>query len=403
MVRFTSAVKVQHTQVSQQTWLPTVISAIVLALAGLGDSLLYPTLPLYATQLGVPLIWIGVLLSINKLIRLGGNHALALTISWLGYKRVATLGVLLASISTFAYGMSPPIWLWLLSRMAWGMTFAALRLCALGYATNSKEQGLYLGISKAIKEFGPMSALFVGPLLITHIDVHSAFQIFGVVTALAVPLTWLLPDDTQATKPKMSGSFAKPTWFDGLIFVTAVADGIVIVTIGLLLLRAGITEAAILTLSAFLLAVKRLSVTIVGLLSGWLADRWGLRNLFRLSIAGFFAGLVLISTGVTIAGITALFVSTAINQTLAAGVALELSSNAKLNTLSALTTWRDLGTALGALIGGYLLVMSGPGVVYGVLAAVVLTFGLQVARLRKLEPGRSSPHRQITSSTWSLG
>ncbi|MEM7030542.1 MAG: hypothetical protein AAF629_13310 [Chloroflexota bacterium] len=118
MTRLASAIKLQSSQISQQTWFPTIISAMVLALAGLGDTLLYPTLPLYATQLGVPLIWIGVLLSINKLIRLGGNHALALTISRLGYKRVATLGVLLASVSTLAYGMHPPLWLWLISRMA---------------------------------------------------------------------------------------------------------------------------------------------------------------------------------------------------------------------------------------------------------------------------------------------
>ena len=74
-------------------------------------------------------------LSINKLIRLGGNRALALTISRLGYKRVAMLGVLLASVSTLAYGINPPIWLWLISRMAWGMAFAALRLCAFSNQT----------------------------------------------------------------------------------------------------------------------------------------------------------------------------------------------------------------------------------------------------------------------------
>ncbi|MEM7348432.1 MAG: hypothetical protein AAF485_29735, partial [Chloroflexota bacterium] len=113
---------------AQPLWQSTVISAIILALAGMGDALLYPTLPLYAAQLGVPFIWIGILLSINKLIRLGGNHALALTISRLGYKRVATLGVLLASGSTLAYGLAPPIWIWLISRVAWGMAFAALRL-----------------------------------------------------------------------------------------------------------------------------------------------------------------------------------------------------------------------------------------------------------------------------------
>ncbi|MEM7031803.1 MAG: MFS transporter [Chloroflexota bacterium] len=386
MLRFTSVIKIRSAQIRQQGWFPTATSAMVLALAGLGDTLLYPTLPLYASQLGVPIIWVGVLLSINKLIRLGGNHALALSISRLGYKRVATLGVLLASASTLAYGMHPPIWVWLLSRMAWGLAFAGLRLCALGYATDTNQQGFHLGLSKAIKEFGPMSALFIGPLLINHINVHIAFQIFGIVTLAALPLTWLLPGETKTSKPKMKGTVARPTWFDGLIFATALADGVVVVTIGLLLLYAGISEITILSLSAFFLAIKRLSVTVFGPVSGWLADKWGIKNLFLISVFGFFVGLVLISAGVIVGGITTLFVSTAINQTLAAGVALSLSENTKLNTLSTLTTWRDLGTAIGALLGGYLLVLSEPNVVYGILAVIVFSFGFKVARLPSLEP-----------------
>ena len=383
MMRGSSAAKVQAVPLSQRAWFPTVISAMVLALAGLGDALLYPTLPLYAAQLGVPLIWVGTLLSVNKLIRLGGNHGLALTISRLGYKRVATLGVLLAAGSTLAYGLNLPIWLWLVSRMAWGLAFAALRLCTLGYATDTKRQGLNLGLSKAVKELGPMSALFIGPLLITNLSVQTAFLIFAGVTMLALPLTWLLPDEASSVKPKMNGRVTKPTWFDGLIFAMALVDGVVVVTIGMLLLNAGISEVSILALSAFFLAVKRLSVTLVGPLSGWLADRWDIRNLFLLSIAGFFSGLVLVGTSLTIVGLTVLFVSAAINQTLAAGVALDLSSNAKLNTLSALTTWRDLGTALGAFVGGYLLVVvSEPNFIYGTLAAIVLGFGVQVARTK---------------------
>lgn len=370
----------QGFQSRHQEWVPTIVSAMILALAGLGDTLLYPTLPLYATQLSIPLLWVGILLSVNKFIRLGGNHALALAISRLGYKRVSMIGVLMAAGSTLAYGMSPPLWVWLVSRIVWGLAFAALRLCALGYATETKRQGLHLGVSKAVKALGPMSALFIGPLLITQLSVEATFQIFAAITLFALPLTWLLPNEAMTQKPKMSGGVHKPSWFDGLIFVIAIADGIVVVTIGLLLLDAGFSEVSILSLSAFFLAVKRLSVTLVGPFSGWLADRWDIRVLFLLSTVGFFIGLVLIGASVTVAGITTLFVSTAINQTLAAGVALRLSSNAKLNTLSALTTWRDLGTALGALIGGYLLVISKPSVTYGILAVIVLGFGLKVAR-----------------------
>ncbi|MEM7111135.1 MAG: MFS transporter [Chloroflexota bacterium] len=385
MMRFPHTIKKQSGSVRQQSWFPTVLSGLILALAGLGDTLLYPTLPLFAAELSVPLLWVGVLLSINKWIRLGGNHALALAISRLGYKRVATLGVLLAAASTLAYGINLPLWLWLISRIAWGMAFAALRLCALGYATSGKKQGLHLGINKAVKALGPMSALFIGPVLITQLNVHVTFQLFAVVTAFALPLTWLLPDDAEQAKPKMNGRFSHPTWFDGLIFVVALADGIMVVTIGLLLLNAGSSEVTILALSAFFLAIKRLSVMVVGPISGWLADKWYIGNLFLLSIVGYFMGLILVTVGtasttVTITGITTLFVSTAITQTLAAGVVLDLGTQSKLNALSALTTWRDLGTAVGALIGGYLLVVSGPSMVYGILAILVLALGIKVGR-----------------------
>src|SRR3546814_8073968 len=46
-----------------------VVSAAVMALALLGDSLLYVVLPLYAADFGVGLAWVGVLLSANRLIR----------------------------------------------------------------------------------------------------------------------------------------------------------------------------------------------------------------------------------------------------------------------------------------------------------------------------------------------
>ena len=376
MTRLIFPLKMQSAYIRQQAWFTTVVSAMIMALAGLGDTLLYPTLPLYAQQLGVPILWVGGLLSANKLIRLGGNHALALSISKLGYKRMATMGVLVAAGSTVAYGLRPPIGVWLLSRMAWGLAFAALRLCALGYATETKRQGLHLGISKSVKEFGPMCALFIGPILIMRFDVHLTFQLLGMLTLLALPLTWMLPDATEISKPKMTGKVERPSWFDGLIYSLALADGILVVTIGLLLLRAGIDETTILVLSAFFLAVKRLSVIVVGPISGWLADRWRIQTLFMLSIAVFLLGLLCVTVGVMIVGITILFVSTAINQTLAAGVALTMDKRSKLNVLSALTTWRDLGTAVGALVGGYLLLVSEPHVVFGGLAMIVMFFAV---------------------------
>ena len=79
-------------------WRATLLSAAIISMAGLGDSFLYPALPLHADQLGVPVIWIGVLLSINKFVRLGGNYGVALGIGLLGYKRIAAVSVALAAL-----------------------------------------------------------------------------------------------------------------------------------------------------------------------------------------------------------------------------------------------------------------------------------------------------------------
>ncbi|HEX2059491.1 MAG TPA: MFS transporter, partial [Thermoanaerobaculia bacterium] len=49
---------------------PTVLASIVLALALLGDSLLYAVLPLHAATFGISLAWVGVLLSANRIVRL---------------------------------------------------------------------------------------------------------------------------------------------------------------------------------------------------------------------------------------------------------------------------------------------------------------------------------------------
>jgi len=92
-------------------WRATLLSAAIISMAGLGDSFLYPALPLHADQLGVPVIWIGVLLSINKFVRLGGNYGVALGIGLLGYKRIAAVSVVLAALTTLLYGVNPPIWI----------------------------------------------------------------------------------------------------------------------------------------------------------------------------------------------------------------------------------------------------------------------------------------------------
>ena len=72
-----------------------------------------------------------------------------------------------------------------------------------------------------------------------------------------------------------------------------------------------------------------------------------------------------------------MFLSNAVGDTLAPGVAIKANSIPKLNALSAVTTWRDIGTACGSLIGGYVLLQLGAEILFGTTAAIVFLFTLK--------------------------
>ena len=171
--------------------------------------------------------------------------------------------------------------------------------------------------------------------------------------------------------------FPRPSWFDGLIFTTALADGILTVTVGLLLLNAGMSQGGVLAAAALFLALKRLSGTVMAPISGWLSDRWNIRYVYLGSVLGFLIGLSLISLGATVPGVIVVFMSNAVGVALGPGVAIAAKSVSQLNMLSAFTTWRDIGTARGALVGGYVLMQLAPGIVFGTTAAIVVIFTLK--------------------------
>ena len=77
----------------------TVLASLVLALAGMGDALLYVALPLHATTFGLSLTWVAVLLSANRLIRLVAYSRLARIAETAGLRRF-TIGVAAAGAVT---------------------------------------------------------------------------------------------------------------------------------------------------------------------------------------------------------------------------------------------------------------------------------------------------------------
>src|SRR5688500_12010207 len=120
---------------------PTIISALILALVSLGDALLYPVLPVNSVEMGVPVIWVGVLLSINRFVRLVSNQVFAWLFNSYGYKRITIIAVLFAALSTFSYGVVSTIYFWLAARIIWGLCYSSLRISCICYSLEGNKPG----------------------------------------------------------------------------------------------------------------------------------------------------------------------------------------------------------------------------------------------------------------------
>ncbi|WP_394578915.1 MFS transporter [Cytobacillus firmus] len=85
---------------------PIIIVAFVTALSLLGDSMLYIALPIYWGTAGLESIWqVGVLLSINRFIRLPFNPIAGWIYKHLSLKAGLIIAVLLGGFTTIGYGV----------------------------------------------------------------------------------------------------------------------------------------------------------------------------------------------------------------------------------------------------------------------------------------------------------
>ena len=103
-------------------------ASISMAFAGLGDALLYPVLPIYGEQMGFSVFEIGILLSINRFVRIPGNAFVAYLITKKGYKSTMVIATFLAVITTVLYGFEIGFYLFFIARILWGLSYATMRV-----------------------------------------------------------------------------------------------------------------------------------------------------------------------------------------------------------------------------------------------------------------------------------
>ncbi|WP_374756608.1 MFS transporter [Dyadobacter bucti] len=145
--------------------------------------------------------------------------------------------------------------------------------------------------------------------------------------------------------------------FNRLAFLGAFAvEGMLVVLIGALLLdeKPNWSPIEITAAASGFLSFRRICSLLISPFAGWSADRYGLPNIYSASILLICLGLLLAANGWVVAGLIIVFTFYNVNSSLAAGAASVRMADVT-QAVSNNATFRDAGSAFGALIGGFLL------------------------------------------------
>ena len=370
------------------------LSSAVMALILLGDALIYPVLPLHAAAFGISLPWVGVLLSANRFVRVFAYGTVARATETIGMRRACIAAAVVCVVATAAYGLADGPILLLTARVLYGIAYAALVLITLGYAVEVRVgSGGRIGWSRAVQRVGPVAALLVGPWLTATFGPRLVFVLLAAVTAIAVPLAMVLPRDRPRTGAPSSRvpSLERPTMLDVLFFqIGGGVDGVFVVSVTLILAQQHATSVAV-VLGGALLAMRHLSEGLLAPVFGSMADRYGARRLFVAMIVATAVGFAAIALGATVVG--ALLMLGARGALAAIGPALVVEEAprgaAVMGGLARLQAWRDLGAAVGPLATGYLLLVTSPELLHGIVAALIggtMAVWAQSERARRSAP-----------------
>jgi len=348
------------------------LPGLVIAFGMIGDTLLYAVLPLYHQQFGLSLAMVGVLLSLNRWIRLVANSGVAALGERVGPHALMIAAAIGAAVSTALYGLVENSAVQIAARVLWGISYAALNLATLAYAVSDRANaGKRVGTSRATIGLVQAMSLVGGAWIVLNVGPRSVFVIYGGLTLVALGAALLLP--RLPPEPVSHKGFRLPIphrlEFWGFVMGFA-GDGVFLLTLAFLL-KDSITSVAAVMATALLLALRWLVEITTGPLGGWIGDRFGARQVAIGNGVLLVGGFVLIACGLEVTGALLVVMTRGMFNTLIPVLVIERGKGGVLSSQASYSTWRDFGAAVGPLTAPWLFLNVPQAPLYAVLAAAL--------------------------------
>ena len=368
----------------------TVFTATATALSLLGDQALYALLPLYFQEIGLLPIQVGILLSVNRWVRLLTNHLAEQLVEKFPVKLMLVYSLVLGGLTSLAYAYFSSFLVLLVARCLWGLCWSFIRhISVMGVASSTESQNLgqMMGYYNGISHIGSVIGIVLGGILFDLIGFSSTLALFCLFSLFSVPFAVKSSLQTnrsicvaQITNQPSLRNFALHCCG---FCIGNVGPGLIMSTLGFILLSRYGTEV---NLMGFVMGIA----TINGLLLG---SRWILETLGA-PFYGAFIDRTGIHIGAPICFLVGSIVMLLLNLSenllgLAFGVIIFFMCGTALKTVvsaeasrlgskvfSRYVTASDLGAAFGPVIGwGAYELIETPNFVF-ILGAVLYAIGM---------------------------
>ncbi len=364
---------------------PALSAALVVAASLLGDTLLYAALPVSAASLGISRPVVGIILSLNRWVRLLTNPLAARLYEHFPAGALLVAAIILAGVSTAMYALPAALAVFFLGRLLWGFCYSLLRLGSYLAALEDIHGGLRpptpgrsragqrIGNTRAIWGVGYFAGAVYAPFAIQSIGWTGTCLVAAALTVVAgfgpayVAAGWR----RRIAAPE-AGHIPASAWEPRLLalFVTAAIQlslfaGIVVAAGGFRVdeqFHDGAPVLSAVVPAIFVAAAFTLTQRVAQVMWTPIAGRWSDR-----SVHGAFTASTLISLlAITLLAFPldpimfVLIGGAAFVNGLTATIAVELIVSRRARDvdrpriLAALHTWQDGGAASGALLGGVL-------------------------------------------------
>ncbi|WP_100333614.1 MFS transporter [Bacillus alkalisoli] len=168
--------------------------ALITAVCLIGDSMLYIVLPIHWKEAGLSsLIEVGILLSINRFVRLPLNPLIGFIYTRINLRNGILLAVLLAGITTVGYGLVNNFSLWLILRSVWGIAWSLFKLGAfllILQLTSDSNRGHFVGTYNGLYRIGSLVGMLVGGVLADIYGIKIISILVGLLSFMSIPFIY---------------------------------------------------------------------------------------------------------------------------------------------------------------------------------------------------------------------